>query len=197
MEGSKYKENSGETSKNIYYKTIESRIAQLLNNNAVSKKYADGILERVGLVEGPFSDDANAREKAQQFLDTTVNIIAKYFEDLNRAEMQLAAIVGQVDLLMEPNSDLSIDMVIAIYRDMLSVIEELYEKYPQFSKEGIMSTLASAGSVELLADQMKGIPSESLAEAFPRTNLQKKLQDIKGAANEIIITLNQVKNGIS
>lgn len=196
MEGPKNKENSGETLRDIYYKTIESRIAQLLNNNAVSKKYAAGVLERVGLVEGPFSDDTNAREKAQQFLDTTVNVIAKYFEDLNRTEMQLSALVGQIDLLMEPNSELSIDIVVATYRDMWSAIEEFYEKYPQFNKEGIMSTLASAGSVELLADQMKGIPSESLAQAFPRTDLQKKLQDIKSAANEIIVTLNRVKNSI-
>ena len=196
MERPTNRESSGETLRDIYYKTIESRITQLLNNNAVSKKYTDSVLQRVGLVEGPFRDETHARESAKNFLDTTVNVIAKYFEDLNRAEMQLSAIVGQIDLLMEPDSDLSIDMVIEIYQSIWSAIEEFYGKYPQFSKEGIMSTLASAGSVELLADQMKGIPSESLAQAFPRTNLQKKLQDIKSAANEIIVTLNRVKNSI-
>lgn len=196
MEGPNNIESAGKTLKNIYFKTIEARVSQLQSDNIISKKYADGILERVGLVEGPFSDDTDAREKAQQFLETTVNVIAKYLEDLNRAEMQLSAIVGQIDLLMEPNSDISIDMVIEIYQDVLSVIEDLYGKYPQFNKEGIMRTLASAGSVELLADQMKGMPSEGLAEVFPRTKLQKQLQNVKDATDEIIVMLNRVKDSI-
>ena len=191
----KINDGSGEVFKNIYFSVIESKIKQLLSEGAITQKYAQGILERSSLVEGPFNDGNAAKNAAEDFL-TVVNRIVEYFKDLGEAEMRLITIQGQIDIL-ESEDSLSVRQVTDIYKDLLDTIENLYEKYPQYSKDNIMSILAASGNVDLLSDKTKEIlESNPETVLVQREELLESLGRIKKEIVKIVETIQKVRDSI-
>ncbi len=84
--------------KDVYFQTIKYKVDALLSQGRLTEAYVAGVLERAGYVEGPFEDDAAARDSAEQFL-STVETVAAFIDKLNMAEMQCVAFAGEVELM--------------------------------------------------------------------------------------------------
>ncbi len=91
-------QSSERSPKDVYLETIKQRLAVLTSDNSIPQAFADGVIERVEMVEGPFEGTSHAEKVAKELIVSVVEPIVLFCRNLNNVEMQFLAIEGEVDM---------------------------------------------------------------------------------------------------
>ncbi len=83
--------------KDAFFQTVSERLQQLNANGNLPEAYVAGVLERAGLIEGPFNSAEDAQAKAAEYLKS-VEPVAEFMRRLNTIEIKILASTGEIEL---------------------------------------------------------------------------------------------------
>ncbi len=111
--------------KDVFFHTVRDKVGSLCDKGELSGEYVQNLLDRAVLIEGPFDDADDAKEKAFGFLKT-IEPVVELMRILNNTEMQLLSAAGDISISMEEvrsNANIDEEKKVGILNKLSGVLE--------------------------------------------------------------------------
>jgi hypothetical protein len=90
--------------KEVFFNIVKERLEEMKRRGQLPDVYADGVIERAGYIEGPFTGASEAVAKAEEYL-RVVEPVADFYSHLNITESHILALSADVNLMVARSSE--------------------------------------------------------------------------------------------